>query len=372
MPSHLMTQRFAALDFFAGSGLASQGLAAHFDVAWANDICGKKADVYLANHKAKLTTADASLSGTKKHFALGSIEDVSGKKLPTSALSWASFPCQDLSLAGNMSGFEGSRSSLVWQWLRVMDEMAEMPPLMVAENVAGLLSAKGGAYYRQLHNALTERGYRVGPLVLDAALWVPQSRPRVFIVAAHKDLDISGLHNGIKEWCHSNAAINACKELDNVTWWSLPKPPVRETMLSDVIEFDAPANSKETATRTLSLIPERHWEKLEETIDNLRAVPGYKRTRERQVLELRFDGIAGCLRTPEGGSSRQWLVLKDGKKYSTRLLTIREVARLMGAPDDYELPGSYNDGYKAMGDAVVVPVVDYLATHLLKPLAERI
>lgn len=366
-----MQQRYAALDFFAGSGLATQGLSSHFDVAWANDFCARKASVYLANHEATQTSANAALKGGKKHFALGSVEDVNGKKLPSATLAWASFPCQDLSLAGNMTGFSGKRSSLVWEWLRVMDEMAEMPPLLVAENVSGLLSANGGEYYRQLHRALTGRGYRVGPLVLDAALWVPQSRPRVFIVAAHKDMDISGLHNGIKEWCHSNAAVNACKGLNDVTWWSLPKPPARESVLSDIIQFDAPANSKEAATRTLSLIPEHHWERLEETIDDLRAVPGYKRTRERQVLELRFDGVAGCLRTPEGGSSRQWLVLKDGKKYTTRLLTIREVARLMGAPDDYELPGTYNDGYKAMGDAVVVPVVDYLATHLLQPLAER-
>jgi DNA (cytosine-5)-methyltransferase 1 len=83
---------------------------------------------------------------------------------------------------------------------------------------------------------------------------------------------------------------------------------------------------------------------------------------------LRFDHIAGCLRTPNGGSSRQVLVLKKDGHLVTRLVSVRETARLMGAPDSYKIPGTYNDGYKAMGDAVAVPVVRHLAKHLLTPL----
>ena len=87
---------------------------------------------------------------------------------------------------------------------------------------------------------------------------------------------------------------------------------------------------------------------------------------------MRFDGVAGCLRTPEGGSSRQFLVIKDNGSFRTRLLTVREAAALMGAPRNYKLPGTYNDGYKAMGDAVAVPVSRYLAEKLLSPLVELI
>ena len=108
------------LEFFAGSGLVAQGLKRHFKAAWANDICEKKAAVYTANH-------------AKKHFHLGSISDVRGADLPLAQLSWASFPCQDLSLAGLTAGIHGERSGLVWEWLRIMDEMAEYPPVMVAK-----------------------------------------------------------------------------------------------------------------------------------------------------------------------------------------------------------------------------------------------
>ena len=87
------------LEFFAGSGLVAHALKPHFKAAWANDICEKKAAVYTANHGGK-------------HFKLGSISDVSGEELPEAALSWASFPCQDLSLAGLTAGIHADRSGL--------------------------------------------------------------------------------------------------------------------------------------------------------------------------------------------------------------------------------------------------------------------
>ncbi len=117
-------------------------------------------------------------------------------------------------------------------------------------------------------------------------------------------------------------------------------------------------------------IPDSHRAKLD---NGFLVAPGYKRTRQgKQVLELRFDDIAGCLRTPEGGSSRQFLVIKKSGKLLTRVLTARETARLMGAPDTYKLPGSYNDAYRAMGDAVAVPPARWLAKHLLFPLSEAL
>ena len=102
-------------------------------------------------------------------------------------------------------------------------------------------------------------------------------------------------------------------------------------------------------------------------------VTGYRRTRNgKQQLELRFDGIAGCLRTPEGGSSKQYLVVKKDGQVHARLLTVREAARLMGAPDNFELPGSYNDGYKAMGDAVAAPVAQFIGERFLTKIAEAV
>jgi DNA (cytosine-5)-methyltransferase 1 len=100
----------------------------------------------------------------------------------------------------------------------------------------------------------------------------------------------------------------------------------------------------------------------------------YRRTRAaengrtRQRAEVRFDDIAGCLRTPAGGSSRQTILVVEGTTVRSRLLSPREAARLMGLSDDYRLPERYNDAYHVCGDGVCVPVVRHIAAHLLEPL----
>jgi DNA (cytosine-5)-methyltransferase 1 len=347
------------LEFFAGSGLVAHGMKSYFNAVWANDICEKKAAVYTANHG-------------HKNFHLGSIADVNGSDMPEARLSWASFPCQDLSLAGLTAGIHAERSGLVWQWLRIMDEMKKKPPLLVAENVTGLVSVDGGSHYRILHQALRERGYTIGAVVLNASHWVPQSRPRVFVIAVANEFAIpADLISDVPNWAHSTAMIKAVEGLDDWVWWNLPKPAKRKTVLADLIEWNAPCDADSDAEKKIGMIPPNHLERLNS--GELHIVPGYKRTRNsKQVLELRFDGIAGCLRTAEGGSSRQIVVMKQNNQMKTRLLTIREAARLMGAPDSYKLPGSYNDGYTAMGDAVAAPVARYLAQYLLSPLTNFI
>jgi DNA (cytosine-5)-methyltransferase 1 len=97
---------------------------------------------------------------------------------------------------------------------------------------------------------------------------------------------------------------------------------------------------------------------------------GYRRTRQdKQRLEIRFDGIAGCLRTAAGGSSKQIVVEVIGERLRTRLLSPREAARLQGLPDEYFLPDDYNDAYDVVGDGLCVPVVRFLGNKLLTRLA---
>ncbi len=355
------TRKPSFLDFFAGSGLVTEALSSSFSAAWANDICEKKAAVFRANHAGR-------------QFHLGPIEEVTGRCLPSATLSWASFPCQDLSLAGNMEGIDSARSGLVWHWLRVMDEMPQRPPLVIAENVAGLVSASQGKHYRQLHKALVQRGYSVGAMILDARLWVPHSRPRVFVIGIESSISRNDYCVDGPQWCHPKSIQQVADGLHDWVWWKLPKPRCQKLSLEELIDFDAPCFTTAKAEKTLSLIPANHRMKMKSLSSNgHRVFPGYRRTRKgNQVLELRFDGIAGCLRTPEGGSSRQFLVIRNGKGFNARLITVNEAAKLMGLPDGYKLPGSYNDGYRALGDAVAVPVVRHLGDKLLLPLAELV
>ena len=342
------------LEFFAGSGLVAYGMQGMFAPIWSNDINDRKASVYKANFVGN-------------HFLLDDIKNVIGSTLPSAHLSWASFPCQDLSLAGNIKGIYASRSGLVWQWLRVMDEMIEPPCVLALENVSGLLSVNHGENYKALHYALVERGYKCGAIVLNSDLFVPQSRLRVFVIAIKDYVQIPKfLHSEEPNWLHNKASIELGKQLAEWVWWKTERPDPRTQTVSDILEtvsFDK--------DEILNLIPQRMIDKLN-SYDNAVAT-GYRRTRNgRQQLELRFDGIAGCLRTASGGSSRQYVIKRENGENHARLLTVREAARLMGAPDSYILPGSYNDGYSAMGDAVVMPVARFIAEKFLLPLTEAI
>ncbi len=88
-----------------------------------------------------------------------------------------------------------------------------------------------------------------------------------------------------------------------------------------------------------------------------------------QRAEIRFDR-AGCLRTPAGGSSRQIVMIVDGPRVRSRLLTGREMARLMGLDDSYRLPDAESASARLCGDGVAVPVVRRLAESLLEPLLD--
>ncbi len=339
-------------EFFAGSGLVSNGLREYFTACWANDISEKKKAVYVSN-----------LGGDV--FQLGDVSEVSGRDLPAAKLSWASFPCQDLSLAGKFGGIHSERSGLVWQWLRILDEMGDEAPRVVClENVVGLVSSRGGNDYRTLHAALEERGYRCGAVLVNADSFVPQSRPRVFVIATSSHVPAK-LVSDAPSWLHNRQIAALGNSIDGFLWWSADRPDPREKDLEDVVEADAPFDRSDA----VALVPASHVEKFASS--GREYATGYRRTRGgRQVMELRCDGEAGCLRTPAGGSSRQYLFHRSPDGLEARLLTVREVARLMGAPDDWKLPGSYNDGYFAMGDAVASPVAEWLGKTFLRPLVE--
>jgi DNA (cytosine-5)-methyltransferase 1 len=364
---------FTALDFFAGSGLVRLGLEPEFETLWANDNCAKKRAVYVANNPPG-------------EFHLGSVQDVRAADLPPADLAWASFPCQDLSLAGDLSGMKvGTRSGLFWEWVRIIEELDDSrkrPPILVAENVVGFVVADGGKHFKQAHEALRSLGYRVGAVVVDAQDFVPQSRPRAFVIAASEDIPLEGLCQELpSEPFHPPGLVRTSFVVNDPewVWWSLPIPSGKTASFADLCERDAPCDPASATREICSMLSPLNRRKLQAAteVGGFFAGTAYRRTRpdekgkKVQRLEIRFDGVAGCLRTPNGGSSRQTVILVNHGKVRTRLMTVRECARLMGAPDTYKLPGSYNDGYRAMGDAVAVPVTRWLTRHLLAPLAAR-
>lgn len=367
---------FSFYEFFAGGGMARIGLGPGWRCAFANDLSPKKAAAYRAN-----------FGGADLH--VGDVHAVAPAMLPGRAdLAWGSFPCQDLSLAGAGAGLAGTRSSAFWGfWNAILALKAEgrAPRTLVLENVCGALTSSGGRDFAAIGDALSEAGYRFGALVIDAALFLPQSRPRLFIVAASGETPVrSDLKGEQPSLLWSPRALMAAhaglseRARAQWIWWRLAAPRRNVPTLADLLE-DPPAVGWHGPAQTetlLAMMDPLHRAR----VAALAASGGrhvgalYKRMRRDvsgakvQRAEARFDGRAGCLRTPAGGSSRQTLIVVDDGAIRTRLLTAREAARLMGLPDTYELPARYNDAYRLAGDGVAAPVVRFIAEALLEPL----
>ncbi|MDR3512954.1 MAG: DNA cytosine methyltransferase [Caulobacteraceae bacterium] len=358
-------------EFFAGGGMARAGLGADWRCLFANDLDPLKARTYRANW------GDEDL-------VEGDVWKLSAGALPGRAdLAWASSPCQDFSLAGARAGLGGGRSSAFygfWRLVEALDDEGRAPRAVVLENVGGLLNSHGGADFAAVCGHLAERGYRFGAVEIDAAAFLPQSRPRVFVVATREPA-APGLA-GQPGAFHSTAVRAAHARLSpdlqaRWLWWRLDPPAARNARLADVLAPDDEARWRSPA-QTEALLAQMnplHRARLETAgAGGGRVVAAvYRRIRREggervQRAELRVDGLAGCLRTPGGGSSRQFLVVAEAGRVRSRLLTAREGARLMGLPDHYRLPASESGGLKVVGDGVAVPVVRLLAERLLEPL----
>ncbi|NQU60347.1 MAG: DNA cytosine methyltransferase [Rhodospirillales bacterium] len=364
-------------EFFAGAGMVRAGLGDQWNCLFANDFDHKKGDVYRKNWgEGILKTAD-----------VGSLSPVD---FPGQCdLAWASFPCQDLSLAGGGAGLKGDRSGTFWPFwdlIKAIINGNRGPRIIALENVCGTLTSHNGNDFASICGAFRRAGYRCGAIVIDAALFVPQSRPRLFVIGLRNDLPIPQQIEGPEyssPW-HNRTLKTAYDRLPksekaNWIWWNLPKPPIRNAIFADLIEDFPESVVWHTADETrqlLAMMSDLNREKVNEAKKAEHKMVGaiYKRTRldesgvKVQRAEIRFDNIAGCLRTPAGGSSRQLIMVVEGNSVKSRLISSRETARLMGLPDEYQLPENYNEAYHLTGDGVVVPVVRYLAIHIFEPI----
>jgi DNA (cytosine-5)-methyltransferase 1 len=132
----------------------------------------------------------------------------------------------------------------------------------------------------------------------------------------------------------------------------------------------------EAAHKLIEQMAPLHRRRVEAALAERRWMAGavFRRIREEngqrvQRAEIRYDGMAGCLRTPAGGSSKQLLLVTENGRARLRLLLAREAARLMGCDDGYRLPDNETAALKVLGDGVCVPVVRWLGENLLAPLA---
>ena len=359
------------LEFFAGGGMAHVGLSGRFDCAFANDLDPMKCAAYRANFP-------------DVRIEQGDVWNLAPASLPAADLAWASFPCQDLSLAGGRRGLNAPRSSAFWGFWNVIGKLApRAPKTIVLENVAGLLSSHNGRDFTALITELADAGFRVGAMLIDAALFSPQSRPRLFIVA-HKGRIPAGLEGESPDPTfhppNLRAAVDALPDTTHLAWvwWRLPQPTRRNADLASLLDRNPPEDAWRSDAATAKLIDQMaplHRQRVDAALANPEWSAGavFRRIRIEngqriQRAEIRYDGLAGCLRTPAGGSSKQLLLVTENGRARLRAVSAREAARLMGLDDTYRLPAAETSALTVVGDGGSVPVVRWLGEHLLAPL----
>lgn len=366
-------------EFFAGIGLMRMGLErAGWTALFANDIDADKEEMYRGQYNE-----------SNGMFCLGDIHRLDAASVPDVTLATASFPCNDLSLAGARAGLAGKQSSAYWGFLSILERMGERrPPLVLLENVAGFLTSHGGEDFRQAMAALNRLGYLVDSFMIDAVRFVPQSRVRMFVVGSLKGSQRT-MPKAVESDARPNALVQFIASHPEIRWSirELPLLPPKlfeidegEEMMdiSNIVEKLPPSSphwwSEERTEYLLGQMSDKHRKLLTQMRSSRVRTYGtvFRRVRNRKCMaELRTDGIAGCLRTPRGGSGRQILVEAGRGRVRARLLTPRECARLMGA-DDYVINVPLNRALFGFGDAVCVPVVSWIAENYLNPLLQEL
>lgn len=320
-----------AVEFFAGMGLMRAGLErVGIRTVFANDIDETKAKLYADNWGFD-------------ELLVGDIRALQGNDIPDADLVTASFPCTDMSLAGKYRGLKGAQSSLVLDFLRILDEMGPRAPrTLMIENVMGFLTANGGRDWETVVADIEKLGYQSAHIVVNASAFVPQSRARVFLFGHKGPIELP------------------------------PPPPVRDDLrLADIADRNSEWWPQDRLTTFLNAMSPLQSKRVSDY--GRRFWPGYygafRRTRGgKPVWEVRADERAGTLRTTRGGSARQAIVRAGCGDVAVRWMNVVEYARLQGAEDlryDSVTPAQ---AMFALGDAVCVPVVEWLAKHCLMPL----
>jgi DNA (cytosine-5)-methyltransferase 1 len=363
-------QDMTVAEFFAGIGLMRIGLEnAGWHIAFANDIDHDKWQMYKDHF------------GDTGEFIVEDIHKLKSSQIPTVSLATASFPCNDLSLAGARHGLAGAQSSAFWGFidiLKIMKRERRLPPLVLLENVTGFLSSHDGQDFEDALIALNDLGYAVDAFIIDAARFVPQSRQRLFVIGSktRESYTLNETPGFYESEVRPPALASFIWMHPDIAWSirNLPPLPKSSKRLADILE-DLPLNhqmwwSRQRCDYMLNQMSPKHRAQADAMIkgDTVHYGTVFRRVRNgKSMAELRTDGIAGCLRTPRGGSGRQILLAAGKGRFSVRLLTPRECARLMGA-DCFALRVPLNQALFGFGDAVCVPVIEWIAHEYLTPI----
>lgn len=323
------------ISLFSGAGGMDLGFQkAGFRVAVANEFDKKIWDTYEKNHEAPLIRGD--------------IRDIQSEDLPDADGLIGGPPCQSWSEAGNLKGIEDQRGQLFYEYIRILKD--KQPKFFVAENVSGMMAKRHNKAVQDIVDLFEDAGYNVHIKLLNAhEFGAPQDRKRVFYVGFRKDLEVD---------------------------YHFPEPiPESERLtlkdaIYDLKDSVKPAKDKnKTNGDSLPVLNHEYF------IGDYSPIY-MSRNRVRSWDEPSFTIQASGRQAPQHPQAPKMLKMEKNKQifdpeneHLYRRLSIREVARIQGFPDDFEFVyESLNDAYKMIGNAVPVPLAQVIAKSVLDAL----
>lgn len=362
-------------EYFAGIGLFRMGLESEgWRTIYANDWSSERRQIYEGFFQESYEVRD--------------IFSVSHTDIPDTTLATCSFPCIDLSLAGKRRGMKGNHSKAFWGFHDLLRHQGDdAPPVVLLENVVGWLYSNEGEDFFIAAKALNDLGYELDVFQLNARSFVPQSRPRIFMVG-FRGFDGKGsrpfLNARSKQLLPARLRSMIEKFRGDLNWAHLdiPEPPpyMSDGLTNRIVEQIPNDDSRwwqpEKVDKHMAMMAAAHLERvlgLSQRDGQSYRTFFRRRRAEGQRAEVRSDDIAGCLRTAVGGSGKQFLVAAGDGSVRMRTMTSREYARLQGVPDEFPIVSrSERQSLNAFGDAVCVPAVSWIAREVLNPLLSRL
>lgn len=266
----------------------------------------------------------------------GDITKIDEKDIPSHDIICAGFPCQAFSISGKQRGFEDVRGTLFFDVARIAKH--HKPKVLFLENVKNFAKHDDGNTLKTVLEVLDDIGYKAFYQVLNASFYgQPTARERIYIVAFRKDLGINS--------------------------FDFPKPQHKNVILKDLL--DEKVEDKYFIVRDDVKIEGQESES-SDLLGNYPQKPVRVGTINKGGQGERIYSIYGhtiTLTACGGGAASTGAYLLGNK---IRKLTPRECARVMGFPDDFQIPVSDTQAYKQFGNSVVVPVLQAVYSQILK------
>lgn len=306
---------------FAGVGGIDLGFeqTGKFQTIWANEYDKKAQETFRLNSKSELSTID--------------IREVKVRDVPDIDVLLSGFPCTSFSVAGYRKGFEDENSGdLFFETLRIIK--AKQPRVIFLENVKNLISHDQGKTFRIITDALEQNGYKIKYQVLNAKDFgnIPQNRERIYIVGFKHD--------------------------DDYHRFEFPFPTNLTLSIHDMLENDVTDESF-----FYSKEKNIFYDELEQNMLNEDTIYQWR----RKYVRENKSNVCPTLTANMGTGGHNVPLIKQGERI--RKLTPRECFNFQGYPATFELPKVANSHlYKQAGNSVVVPVINKIATNILKTL----